>query len=104
MNIAIIFILGFFLGVAVVYFVMRHRKVSGIASHVKNQQSEKKERKEEILEIMRERVSVSNNDIERALNVSDTTATNYLQELERDGRIEQIGERGRFVSYRLKIM
>ncbi len=40
---------------------------------------------------------------ETALGVSDATATNYLQELEREGRIEQIGERGRFVTYRLKV-
>jgi len=36
-----------------------------------------------------------------AVGVSDASATNYLSELESEGKIEQVGERGRFVSYRL---
>ena len=102
MVILIIFILGFVLGAAAVYFLMPQRKVVGIASHAQNQQSEKQGRKEKVLAMIREKGSVTNNDIETALGVSDASATNYLQELEREGKIEQIGERGRFVSYQLK--
>jgi predicted HTH transcriptional regulator len=102
MNTLIIFGLGFVLGAAAVYFLMRQRKVVGIASHVQNQKSEKQERKEKILAMIREKGSVTNNDIETALGVSDASATNYLQELEQEGLIEQIGKRGRFVSYRKK--
>lgn len=102
MNTALIFILGVILGAAVVYFVMRRHAVIGIASHVQNQQSEKQERKEKILALIREKGSGTNNNIETVLGVSDASATNYLQELEREGKIEQVGERGRFVSYRLK--
>lgn len=81
---------------------MRRRTVSGIASHVQNQQSEKQQRKEKILAMIREKDSTTNNDVEKLLSVSDASATNYLQELEREGKIEQLGERGRFVSYSLK--
>lgn len=98
----IIFILGFLLGALVVYFVMRRKATSGIASHIKKQQEEKLERKAKILEILRGRDSVTNDDIEKALGVSDASATNYLQDLEHEGKIKQIGERGRFVSYRQK--
>ena len=102
MIFAVSFILGLIIGSIGVYYVIRQRKVSGIASHVQNQQSEKQRRKEEILAMVREKGSVKNNDIETALGVSDASATNYLQELEREDKIEQVGERGRFVSYRIK--
>ncbi|MDP1706236.1 MAG: winged helix-turn-helix transcriptional regulator [bacterium] len=45
---------------------------------------------------------ITNNDIERTLGVSDSTATRYLQELEEQGKIEQVGEEGRAVFYRGK--
>lgn len=45
---------------------------------------------------------LTNNDIERTLGVSDATATRYLQELEDQGKIEQVGSEGRYVFYRAK--
>ncbi len=102
MFIAIVFIFGFLLGAFVVYFSMCRKATKGIASYVQNQQTDKLARKAKILEILRGRDSVTNDDIEKALGVSDASVTNYLQELEREGKIEQIGERGRFVSYKLR--
>lgn len=101
----LVFFLGTLIGGFVVYFLLRkqrHGALPGIASHVEKQKTEKQTRKERILLMIRERGSVTNNDIEKALGVSDASATNYLQELEREGKIERIGERGRFVSYKLK--
>ncbi|MBI4253252.1 DUF977 family protein [Candidatus Uhrbacteria bacterium] len=97
-----IFLFGLLIGALVVYFVMSRKTTTGIAAHAKNQQNEKQSRKDKILEILRERNSLTNDDIEKVLGVSDASATNYLQELEREGKIEQVGERGRFVSYRPK--
>lgn len=45
---------------------------------------------------------ITNNDIEKLLNVSDATATRYLNELEKENKIEQIGKIGRAVYYRLR--
>lgn len=45
---------------------------------------------------------ITNNDIEQTLGVSDSTATRYLQELEEQGKIEQVGREGRAVFYRGK--
>ena len=45
---------------------------------------------------------ITNDDIEKALGVSDATATRYLDKLEEDGKIVQIGKEGRFVKYHLK--
>jgi len=72
----------------------------GVASFVEKQYSEKESRKEMILEVLRTRGAIKNKDVEVLLGVSDATATNYLQEPEREGFLEQAGRRGRFVYYR----
>ena len=45
-------------------------------------------------------IEITNDDVQEALGVSDATASRYLTELEEQGRIEQIGEEGRHVSYK----
>lgn len=103
MGVIISFVFGILLGAMVVYiFICKRSVASGIASHAQKQHDQKQDRKEKILSILRGKEGVANNEIEKTLGVTDTTATNYLQELEREGKIEQVGERGRFVSYRLK--
>jgi len=42
---------------------------------------------------------VANNDVEKALGVSDATATRYLDELEKQGFIRQAGKTGKYVYY-----
>ncbi len=99
----LLFLFGMIVGVTGAYFFMRNQQTRdrhGVADHVEKQKIEKQSRKKEILRIIGEKGSVTNNDIETALGVSDASVTNYLQELEREGKIEQIGERGRFVSYK----
>lgn len=73
------------------------------------QTKKKEENKGKILALLREGngsagspQGVTNNDIEKLLGVSDATATRYLSELEREGKVEQVGETGRGVEYRLK--
>jgi len=43
---------------------------------------------------------ISNDDVQRALGVSDATATRYLDALEKSGDIVQVGTTGRGVVYR----
>lgn len=62
----------------------------------------KEENKDKILTLLREQESITNNNVEKLLGVSDATATRYLNELEQEGKIEQIGKTGRGVKYRLK--
>jgi len=45
---------------------------------------------------------ITNNDVEKAIGVSDATATRYLDELEEEGKIEQVGKSGRHVYYKKK--
>lgn len=106
MNELILILIGIFIGACGMYLALRRRRVvcelHGVASYVERQQAEKQARKARILELLKEKGTVTNDDVESALGVSDATATNYLSELERERKIEQIGERGRFVSYQLK--
>jgi len=59
----------------------------------------KNDSKSKILELFDKRNEVSNDDVEKLLGVSDATATNYLEELEKEGKIIQQGDSGRGVFY-----
>lgn len=66
---------------------------------VQKQAEEKEYNKETILDLFKTKNSLTNNDVEKFLAVSDATATRYLDELEKEGKIKQIGKTGRFVTY-----
>ena len=70
----------------------------------KKSEKEKQKNKnlDEVLSYLKEHKEISNNNIEELLKVSDATATRYLDKLEEQGDIEQIGEKGRYVKYKLK--
>lgn len=74
----------------------------GLKEYVLRMQKRKEERKRQILELLEKKKKITNNDVERTLKISDATATNYLDELEKEGKIVQVGKRGRFVFYQLK--
>ena len=100
MDKIIIFAVGVFVGGSLVW-VIKKRKTGFAAFNLKRRQA-KSQAKGEILKLLKDKTSISNNYVERLLSVSDATATNYLQELENEGRIVQIGKTGRAVSYSLK--
>lgn len=58
--------------------------------------------KEKALALIAEKKEMSNADIRQALGVSERTAVRYMDELEKEGRVEQVGDTGRGVQYRLK--
>ena len=106
MESVISFIIGVLTGATIVYFAQYKQRVvcvlHGVASYVERQQTEKQTRKDRILEILKEKSTITNDDIQKPLGISHPTAALYLHELVEEGKIEQLGERGRFVSYRLK--
>lgn len=69
---------------------------------VSEQSKKKAENKEKILEFLQDNEKIVNNDIEKLLGVSDSTATRYLDELEKENKIVQIGTTGNAVYYVLK--
>ncbi len=61
----------------------------------------KEENKEKIMRFLQEKDEIRNNDVEQLLGVQDAMATRYLDELEKEGKIKQVGEEGRGVYYKL---
>ncbi len=75
-----------------------------VCNHKPNKMEKKKEGIDKVLKFLQEKDGgqVTNNDVEKLLGVSDATATRYLSELERNGKITQIGTTGKGVYYTLK--
>lgn len=95
---------GIVIGVVVVVLLVRNGRNGGGASvFLRRKQNRKQiERKEKIVKLAGRQEKITNNDVEHMLGVSDATATNYLQELEQEGVLEQVGAIGRGVFYRKK--
>lgn len=103
MAIILSFFAGILIGAFIVYLLLGWKKTSGgIAEYTEQRSSKKQNGKEKIITALREKGTITNNDVEKLLNIADSTATSYLQELEREGRIEQIGTQGRFVHYKIR--
>ena len=101
----IIFILIGFAGIWLGSFLGRKKRMKDaesleIANQVREENKEKA--KDKILELLRERGRISNDDVEKLIGVADSMATNYLDELEKEGKILQHGESGRGVYYTQK--
>lgn len=77
-------------------------KIVGICATALDQTVRKNANKEKALALIQERGEASNSDIREALGVSERTAVRYMDELEREGKVEQVGNTGRSVQYRLK--
>ncbi|MBU4347908.1 DUF977 family protein [Patescibacteria group bacterium] len=60
--------------------------------------SEKQKNKKKIVEYMQSHLKITNNDVEKIAGVSDATAERYLNELEQEGILRQIGK-GRYSHY-----
>jgi predicted HTH transcriptional regulator len=74
----------------------------GICKSAVETASQKETRKQKALAMLREKGDLSNSEIRKALGVSSRTAVRYLDELEREGKAEQVGKIGHAVTYRLK--
>lgn len=62
-------------------------------------QTRKKKKLEKILSLFAKRTSITNDDVEKLLHISDATATRYLTILKKENKIKQIGKTGKSVSY-----
>lgn len=68
-----------------------------LAEHNKSVREKIDESKNRIMALLQEKGRVTNDDVQKALGVSDATATRYLDELEKDGKIIQQGfQKGAF--------
>jgi ribosomal protein S25 len=64
-------------------------------------QFNKNKKLNKIMELVGQKGKISNKEVCEALRVSDSTAVRYLNILERQGRIKQVGETGRDSFYQL---
>ena len=85
-------IVSFLLGYLV---ASRKQKISFISK----QKEEKERNKQAIYELLETNHPLTNNNVEAMLGISDATATRYFEELEREGKVKQLGKTGRYVSY-----
>ena len=74
----------------------------GICKSAIETASQKEARKQKALTMLEGQAELSNAEIRRALGVSSRTAVRYLEELEREGKVEQVGKIGHAVTYRLR--
>jgi predicted HTH transcriptional regulator len=103
MNI-ISFLTGILAGGILVWVVMRMRNnnvPSGIVARQKKQHAEKENRKAHIITYLNKHERITNNEAETLLGIADATATKYLQELEDEEKIRQIGKEGKSVYYEI---
>ncbi len=62
-------------------------------------QEKKHEKINKILTLFSEKPQTTNDEVEKLLHVSDATATRYLDELEKEGKIKQVGKTGKHTHY-----
>ena len=62
-------------------------------------QDRKRKKLEKILELLDAKKKITNDEVEKLLHVSDATATRYLSELEKQGKVKQVGKTGKAVVY-----
>lgn len=62
-------------------------------------QEKKQEKINKILTLFSEKSQITNDEVEKLLHVSDATATRYLDELEKEGKIKQVGKTGKHTHY-----
>lgn len=85
----------------IILILLNIGKIKRVIVFKNTQQKEKQEKKEKILNELQNKQKITNNDVEKLLNVSDATATRYLDELEKQGKIKQIGKTGKHVYYEI---
>ncbi|MBI4114236.1 MAG: winged helix-turn-helix transcriptional regulator [Candidatus Niyogibacteria bacterium] len=66
---------------------------------VEKQEKEREENRKKVREYFETQSRATNDDIQRIFGVSDATATRYLEALEKEGLIRQVGGEGRGVYY-----
>ena len=81
----------------------------GTTDLIDKEKTEKENNKNKIIEFLKSGLTdsanplqITNNDVEKLIGVSDATAERYLNELEQEGKIKQIGLTGQSVHYELK--
>lgn len=77
-------------------------QVVGICSTALDATVRKNANKEKITAFLAQKREASNAELREHLGVGDRSIIRYMDELEKEGKVEQVGNTGRGVTYRLK--
>jgi len=92
------------LGIVIILILLSKKsreQVAGICANALDQTVRKSANKEKILGLLSLR-SASNQDIRQIVGVTERSVVRYMDELEKEGKVVQVGDTGRSVTYRLK--
>ena len=89
------FLLGLVIG-GLLVFVFLPNSGGGEAGLISRQAGEKAKNKAKISGLIGSKGRITNDDVQNALGVSDATATRYLEELEKEGVLKQVGAAGKY--------
>ena len=95
---AIIIVLLFY----ILYYIRTTPTQNGIAGYFVRQSRKKQESKGKIIEYLQKHEQITNKEARDILRVSERTVVRYMDELEKQGVIEQVGDIGQGVFYSLK--
>jgi predicted HTH transcriptional regulator len=79
-----------------------HEEFVGICTSAYDQTLKKQSNLDKVLELLRERGELTNAQLREVLGVSSRTAVRYMDTLEEQGMVEQVGLVGHATTYRLK--
>lgn len=110
MNNNVVIFLTIFLPVFVVVVVLASRKnrdsrLRGndrcvlVKPKKKSRSEVKKDNKQKVLDLLKTKKKITNGQVEKLLGVSDSTATRYLDELEKKEEVRQVGKTGKHTHY-----
>jgi len=94
----IIGIVGIWIGYKLAIKV-KERK-GGFGAHNVARREQVEEAKRRIMGLFEAKEQITNDNVEELLKISNTTTFRYLEELEREGKIKQVGNPGRSVFYK----
>ncbi len=84
------------------YFFPPSEKAGGANELNEERAAAKQAAVERVFVEIRQKGSITNGEVQALLGVSDATAERYLEELESAGRVQQVGDAGKGVSYRIR--
>lgn len=96
--IGVVLVIG---GAWLIYSSMRRKVPQSILKVNEEAHTKKEHAKEAIIKWLEQNTTVTNDEVQGLVGVSDATATRYLDELIEEGKIEKSGS-GRGVVYELK--
>lgn len=91
-------VVGVIAGV-IIGMAIKDEKRGGVDAANAARKAHVQEAQQKVLALFDTKTEITNDDVQHALGVSDSAATEYLSALEAQGRIRQVGEAGRPVHY-----